>query len=407
MRLFAAPTATKDFVRIEGSVLGGSTFFPQNEQATAILAAELLDAGTAKRDKDTIREALASRGASLSFSAQGDRTFFSASCLPEDISFLLNLIVECLSQASFPEKEITLAKERIIGGLTESKTDTNLQARIAYARLVYEAGHANYATTTDEDSTAIRRSTRKQLKALQAVYGHTGLIAAIAGDVDPKKTLAVATTAFSKLPKGSAPLPAKKLNTKKQLSKEVFVTVVDKANIDVFAGSSVGFDYDDARFVPFAVLLSMLGGRGLSSGHFMRTIRERDGLTYGIYSIPAGFEDKDDGGYRIWATFAPAVYKKGIAAIRKEIEVFLATGITKETLRKKQDEITGRFQISLSTASGLAAVLAQIASEQKPLSYIDDYPNMIRAVTIADLKKVASLISTKTLAVAAAGTPAE
>jgi hypothetical protein len=32
---------------------------------------------------------------------------------------------------------------------------------------------------------------------------------------------------------------------------------------------------------------------------------------------------------------------------------------------------------------------------------------MIRAVTIADLKKVASLISTKTLAVAAAGTPAE
>ena len=73
-----APTSARDLVVVEGSVYGGPNMLPSEQAVLPALAASLLDAGTAKKHKDKLREALAAKGISLSFGAAGDRTFFSA-----------------------------------------------------------------------------------------------------------------------------------------------------------------------------------------------------------------------------------------------------------------------------------------------------------------------------------------
>ena len=73
MRLFASRTTAKDVVRIEGSIYGGENMVHGNNFAIAGLTAELLDAGTKHHAKDSLRALLASKGASLSFVAGGDR----------------------------------------------------------------------------------------------------------------------------------------------------------------------------------------------------------------------------------------------------------------------------------------------------------------------------------------------
>jgi zinc protease len=84
--------------------------------------------------------------------------------------------------------------------------------------------------------------------------------------------------------------------------------------------------------------------------------------------------------------------------------VFLKTLLTPAALLKKQDQISGGYMVGLSTTASLAGTLCSIAEEGKLLSYIDAYPDLIRAVTVEDLKAVAKLIPFDKLSLVASGT---
>ncbi len=402
-RIFIAPTKAKDVVTVQGSVLGGWNMLPKGKGDVQILAVDLLDAGTKTKSKDQIRESLTNRGIDLSFTPGGDRTFFRGSCLPEDLSFLLETIVDCLSNATFPAKELALAKERALASWEESRTDTKTQASIASLRELYDANHLNYPLTIDERIKATKAVTREDLLAFRKQFGSTGMVLVIVGDVSEAKTEKIARASVQKLPAGTAAIPAKKTNAKEVTLKESLVPIKDKANIDVFIGAATPITIYHPLYMAYEVFSGMLGGRGLSTGHLMRTIRERDGLTYGIYAQSFGFGDGLDGAFRIWATFSPATFKTAVEKTRKEIAWFLKNGITPKALLMKQDQLTGSYVVGLSTTNGLAHMLHMIGTEGKPLSYLDAYPDLIRAVTIEDLKAVAKLIPFDKLSLAASG----
>jgi zinc protease len=401
-RVFIAPTKAKDVVSIRGSVFGGPNMLPRTKLGVPALAGDLFDSGTKKHSKDILRESLAARGATLSFFSSGDRTGFSGSCLPEDTTFLLQVIVECLAEATFPEKEITLEREQLLGRLKESKTNTGSQASQELSRMLYDPSHVNYAETDTESEKYIKSATRKQLQDFQAMLGKGGLVLAIVGDTSPASAMKAVEAAFNKLPKGTSQASVKSANKKSASAQEKRIIIPEKANIDVFLGAVVPITRDDANFLPFATLSDMLGGG--FAGHLMQTVRERDGLTYGISTAPNGFGKNVQGAFRIWSTFSPDLYEKGMQSIRKEVKSFFASGITPDALSKKQDEMSGSYVIGLSTTNGLATMLHSIGTDEKPLSYIDEYPEIIRAITVEDIQTAASLIPHTKLSIAAAGT---
>lgn len=404
MRLFASRTGAKDMVTIHGSILGGHHMLGQKGRMVPGLAAELLDAGTKSKSKEAIRSALTDRGASVHFFASGDRTHFNATCLPEDTDFVLKLIAECLREAAFPAAELNLQKKRTLAELEEAKTETRGLAMGEFFRTVYDRSHANYVETIAEKASQTKSATRADLQSFQKILGKGGLVVAITGDIVPEQVLAKAERAFSALPLGTDRMPEKRTNTIAPKAQEKRVPVADKANIDVIMGAHVPFTYDSPEFIPFTVMTGMLGGRGISTGHLMRTIRERDGLTYGIYANPVGFTGAADGALQIWATFSPATYEKAVAATLKEIRVFLDTGMTADALESKKVEIAGRYAISLATTGGLASTLHSIGIEGKPLSYIEEYPSLIDALSTKDLKDVAAKVPFDTFTIVGAGT---
>ncbi|MDB5189879.1 MAG: Zinc protease [Parcubacteria group bacterium] len=404
MRLFAVRTGAKDVVTIEGSVLGGYYMQSREDMMVPRMVTGLLDAGTKNKTKEQLRGALAAKGASLYFAPGGDRTHFYAACLPEDAEFMFKLIVECLSESTFPTAEVANQKKRSLAELEESKNDTGFQASMAFSRLIYDPTHVNYPDEIDVEMKRVAKATRKDMLTFRSKLGQGGLVLAVAGDIVPDSILAKAEKAFSKLPKGTAKMTEKKANAKKPSVSEALVSIPDKATIDTYIGVHVPMTYESDDFTALKVFTSMLGGGGLSTGHLMRTIRERDGLTYGIAAGTKGFAGKADGAFVIHATFSPATFDQAVANTRKEIKIFLETGMTEETLQTKKDELTGRYYVGLSTTRGLASALHTIGIEEKPLAYIDEYPSLIHAVTVADLKRVAAIIPFDKLSLAAAGT---
>ncbi|MDR3546966.1 MAG: pitrilysin family protein [Candidatus Pacebacteria bacterium] len=403
-RIFIAPTNARDVVTVAGSVFGGPNMLPRLLTGVPLLAGGLFDAGTKAHTKDVLREALASRGATLSFSSGGgsDRTSFSGSCLPEDLTFLLKTIVECLHEASFPQKEILLERAQILGRIQESATETRTQATNELWRILYDERHVNYVEKDADVKRYVSNVTRKQLIDFRSMLGKGGLVLAIAGDTDSSIALKAVERSFAILNRGTLTASVKTANGKKGVGQERKVAIANKANIDVFLGASVPLTRDDDLFLPFVVLSDMLGGG--FAGHLMQTVRERDGLTYGISTAPSGFAKDVTGAFRIWSTFSPDLFEKGLEAIQKEVRTFFSKGLTEDALRSKKEEILGSYVIGLSTTHGLANALHSIGVEEKPLSRIDEYPNLIRAVTVGELQRVADLIPYTQLSIAAAGT---
>jgi predicted Zn-dependent peptidase len=403
-RIFIAPMKAKDVVSFEGSFYGGWNMLPDALGQVPMLAAELLDAGTKSRSKDVIRGTLAAKGASLSFSAGGDRTYFSGSCLPEDLSAVLKIAAECISEPALPAKELAAAKERELGNFEEEKSETNAQGAIAFSQMIYDAKHVNYAETTDEKIKGTKKVVRTDVASFAKKFGRGGLVVAITGDVDVASATKAATSAFGRLAEGVTEIPAKKKNTKSAKAFEKHILIKDKANIDTFIGAAVPLTYDSPEYLAFSTMVDMLGGRGLSTGHLMRTVREQHGLTYGIYAMPYGFGDGADGAFRIWATFSPATYKKAIETTLIEMKNFFASGITQEALETKQEETTGRYLVALATTRGLASRLHSIGIQRKQLSYLDEYPLLINRLTLTEIEDAATLVPMGALSIAAAGT---
>jgi len=402
-RLFVAPTNTRDLVVVEGSILGGPALMPREQDVLPVLAAMLFDAGTVQKTKSAIRDALASRGMNLSFSAAGDRTIFSGQCFPEDLSVLLNTIVACLTQASFPEAEIKNVKALALGALAEEKSDTRALAGRSLAALLYDSAHPNYVRSIVEEERSISSLRRADFQKFRNVLGVSGLVLVVAGDIDPVMAHTLVEKSSAKLSKDRGFVSSKGVNRKIAQGGEKIITLPDKANVDVFLGASVPVTLEHESYHPLKVLTEMLGGGSFTS-HLMKTIRERDGLTYGVYARLAGFHSDTAGHLKIWASFSPARYVESVTMLRKEIGLFFLEGITTEALEQAQARMIGSYLVSLATTHNLSGVLHTIGTEKLPFSYLSEYPNIIRAVTLADLHKAAVLIPLDKLSLAAAGT---
>ncbi len=401
-RLFLAPTRAHDVVSVEGSVFGGPNMLSRTLDVIPGLTAELLDAGTSKKKKSVIRESLASRGISLSFSSSGDRTSFSGRCFPEDLSVLLTTITECLNEANFPEAEVKNAKARALGELAEEKSDTRAQAERTFTELLYDPEHVNYLRPTATEEKNVAATRRTHLQNFRKMLGKGGLVLAITGDIEIVSTRTLAEKAFRRLGQGTAEAPVKQANKKVPGSSKKLVPIKDKANIDVLLGATIPLTVRHELFHSTKVLTEMLGG-GFSA-HLMQTIRERDGLTYGVSAALAGLGTGADGYFKIWATFSPQRYEESVAKLRKEVDIFFRDGLTEAALIRRQEEIAGSYLVALSTTQALAATLHSIGALGFDLSYLTEYPNIIRAVSLDDIKNAADLIPKNKLSLVASGT---
>jgi zinc protease len=114
----------------------------------------------------------------------------------------------------------------------------------------------------------------------------------------------------------------------------------------------------------------------------MQTIRDEQGLTYGIQSWLGGVDNGNDGYWVIWATFAPQLVDRGYNASIEQLEKWLEGGVTQAELDAKKTTLTGSYKVGLATTHGLAGQIITNADRGRPNSYLDKFPELINALTV-------------------------
>ncbi len=382
-RAFAARFASGGLVSISGSIRMGNRSTEDDELA-GVHAAMLLE-GTEQLSKKDIQIELDAMGANLSFSATNDRLAFSARVRSVHMESLLALIAEILSHPTFPQQELSILKQREEANLAMQAQDTRAQADIALSRLLYKKDHPHYAQTTPQSLQALKGVSQNALRGYHARLNRSSLVFSAAGDVTAAVLFSLVEKYFMPLPEGKlakwkpmrAPLPRAQRTT---------ITLPQKSSIDYMVGSATRITKDHADYPALMIGMNVLGIPGFA-GRLMQIVREKEGLTYGVYSYAQGFEPHTDGYIYAWGTFSPLLFQKGRASILREIKTLVEKGVSNEEAKKHTKLFAARMKVGMSNSMSFARAAHMIGVEGKPLSYLDTFSLRVLQLSAKEINK--------------------
>ena len=376
------PTAVKDVVVIVGVLPAGDAMAEPGNIAIPTLAGMMLDRGTKALDKFAIADRLENVGAEISFGVGTQSLEIRAKCLKKDLPLVMSLIAAELRTPALQASEFAKAKQQFVGSLEASLQNTEGRAQEAFGTAVFPAGHPNHPHSIADYMAAAKSATLEELKAFHAkYYGPAHMTLVLVGDVTADGVQAEAAKAFSGWTGGRDYIrPARPAVAAGQ--HDMFVPLSDKPSVSVILGQATGLRYKD----PDALALRMgtaIFGHGFT-GRLMGTVRDKEGLTY---SIGAGISEDTivDGAWDISASFAPALLDKGLASTRRELQKWWSDGVTEAELADHKQGLIGGYFVGLSTTGGLANTIVTSIQRGYDLTWLDGYPEAIKALTRAQV----------------------
>ncbi len=375
-------TGVKDVITLKGTLPAGDVRSPDSNPAIATLTGAMLDKGTTQHDKFAISQMLGDVGATISFSVGSSALNINAKCLREDLPLVLSLVSEQLRSPAFSAEEFEKLKKQLSGMVKRQLDDTDFRSGDAFSRAIYPLGHPNRSDTPSDILAGIGKATLADVKAFYAqYYGPASMKLVIVGDVDPTAAHAEISKVFAGW-KGGVPADHPAKAGLVDAPREQSIYMPEKTNVSVTWGQATQMRYGDPDTIPLRLASSALGG-GFAA-RLMGTVRDKEGLTYGISSYVA--EDTFvDGDWRITANFAPENLEKGLASTKRELLAWYKDGVTDAELARVKGDYLGLYKIGLSTTDGLSSTILNTLNRDLPLSFIDDIGNKVNAVTASQV----------------------
>ncbi len=373
--LLVCPTGVKDVVTIKGLMPAYNPTDPLLGEITA----EMLERGTKKHDADTIAALLDKVGAQIEFGFDAGSVHFEAQCLKKDSGQVIDLLAEQLREPTFPEDEFEKLRKQKLAESQELRQSTDAQAAIAFRRAVFPAGHPQYRLSVEERIAALEKVSVADIKEFHEKYfGPDYATMVVVGDVEPAAIQSEVKSAFADW-KGGVPLPEPPAAKPLDAAKELTINVPGKESVNVIMGEPTGLRYADADFLPLSVGTNVLG-TGFT-GRLLSTVRDTEGLTYGIAAQLTG-SGKLDQAWVVVATFAPSLLKQGLASTNREVTKWHRDGITEAELDYRKSALAGAHLVGLATSGGLADAILSTVRHGLELSWIDEYPKKVAALSL-------------------------
>lgn len=403
INLYTSQTGVKDVLTLMGSFEGaGHAYSDKPILAEMVLA--LLDEGTKKRSKFEIAQILEDRGAKITFQIDQDRVGFHARCLTKDIPIVVELISEQLRTPLFNEADLNRVKEQQKVLLRQAMNDTSAQAHTALTHMIYQKNHSNYESSFEEQLKSLSEITIDDIKNFHSThYGPNEMIFTAVGDINHQTLVAALTQNFNNWP---APSISKTFETKVSMNtrgERNTIPLPDKVKVDATFGHALGLTRNHEDYLPLYVANVVLGGD--FSARLASTVRDEQGLTYSVHSEIQGIDAETEGHWQINIILNNQVLEKGIKATMEQIEKFVNEGLSSSELTDKIETIVGKYKVGLSTSGGLAHRILRNAEFKFPLSYLDEYPELIEKLSVEQVNQtIKQYFSPKNLHLVVSGT---
>jgi predicted Zn-dependent peptidase len=232
---------------------------------------------------------------------------------------------------------------------------------------------------------SIKKSTRAKLvDFFENQYRNDNLVIAIAGNFNRSEAEGLLGKYFSRgggdVTAAGAPVPQPHRVDYRHIEK-------DLEQVHFCLGTD-GIIRDDEDRWGLYIMSTVLGGS--MSSRLFQNIREKEGISYSIYSFHSSYSDS--GIFGIYCATLPENYKRAVDLIAAECREIATKGITEEELQDAKDFMKGNLALSLESVE---VRMGQLAKDeitfQKNFSYAD-IVGFINRVTTDDFMRICGRI---------------
>jgi len=366
---------------LSGSLFAGGLFAPAERRILASVTAGELSKGTQSHTKLEIAEELESRGSSISFSSDASDPVgvdLGGAALSRHSDHLLDRLVEILTTPVFPAAELEKEKKRLIGAIQQQQDQTSVRSYEAAMRQIYPASHPFHRLRGEALIAIVDSLQPSDLDTFyRERYGAASLRLVIVGDVVAARVLDRLEKALSGWRQGPRPKwPA--LPVPPPAPGRESIEMPEKASADVVLASPSDLTRPERAYLPCTLANSALGQSSLTSRLGVR-VRDREGLTYGIHS---GFHSTHIAGpFTVTLSVRPENRAAALESTLDEIARFLKTGLKDKEFADEKSSRIGKFKVDLGSNSGLASAIDAAIYYGLGVSYLDEFPARVSAVT--------------------------
>jgi zinc protease len=333
---------------LTSSVVVTSDRFAENSPkntALGLLYSDLLLSGAGKYSREEFVHELDLLGSSIQVGEDGGRVTITLTSLADKLSKTLALSSVMLKEPAFKPSELKRAKQTIANALELYKDNARALASDGLSRALFNEGDRRYKHPLEKVVQALKIITIKDLKSFHQCFMQANWTVTAGGS---EKTTSAVNKIVAKVKKDV--VIKERLLTVADVNllterKVVTHSVPSKQNIELSIGGHIPLSRTCPELPAFIFGIAVLGKWGGFAGRLMSTVREKEGLTYGIYARIEGISEKENGYWRIMTFFSPKDAKTGIQSTLREVTQISEKGITESEWK--------RFQVILRTGDHL------------------------------------------------------
>jgi zinc protease len=377
-RVYFVETRVLPILDVSVDFAAGTVYGPADKTGVAGLTRALLESGAGALDEEQISAKLVDLGARMGGSADADRagmTLRTLSSQPEREA-ALDLLRTVLSAPTFPESVLAREKARTIASIREADTRPDSVAAKRFAAAIYPNHPYGYSATVD----SVGRISRDDVVAFHRDhYAAKRAVVSIIGDVSRAEAEAIAQRLTEALPAGKADAPPPPVTMPARATVKI-AHPATQSHIHIGAPAIARTDPDY-----YALLLGnyVLGGGGFVS-RLMKEVREKRGYAYNVYSYFS--PRKLEGPFEIGLQTRREQAGDAIKVVEAVLAQFLAAGPSEQELAAARKNLVDGLALRIDSNAKILGYLSLIGFYGLPLTYLDDFPAKVNAVTAAQVK---------------------
>jgi zinc protease len=370
-------------VTINLMIKAGTLRDPEGKEGLANLTAILLLQGTQKRSATQIAEELDFLGARLASSGSDDFALMGLMVLKKDLAAGLNLFQDVLLNPKYAAKEVRRKVSQLQASFKSDEDEPGIVAARAFNRQLF--GPNPYGHPPKGTPKGLAAITRNDLAEFHRTYYRpNNAILSVVGDLSYEEAKKWVTEIFGAWEQ--APIPELKVPPPPPLNKpQVIVIDKDITQANIIWGH-LGISRANPDFYAFQVMNYIFGGGGFAS-RLMDNIRENRGLAY---SVGSAFDPGlQTGAFTVGLETKNASAGEAVAQVLKEIEQIRTKPVSEKELKDAKSYLIGSFPRKMDSLGKRAALMGYVEFYGLGLDYPRRYPNMVKGLTPADIKRVA------------------
>jgi predicted Zn-dependent peptidase len=383
--LYLAEDRTLPVLDAHAVFRGGSFYEATGRPGVAqFTASQVRNGGTRALDFESLNEELETMGASIEASTSSEAASLNLSVLAKDVDRALHLFAEMIRYPAFESRPLQTTKGRVIEDLRRlADTPSRLLAR-EFNRTMYTQAHPLGRPLTPAQVEAIQR---EDLQTHHRRFFHpNNMMLAIVGDFQREALAAKIQSLFGDWPPAPSldlpPLPV----VQPRFERGVYIIPRRLTQASLTLGH-----FGINRFNPdrYAIELMdhILGGSGFTS-RIMERVRSEEGLAYSVgTTFPT--TSRDISLFRATLQTKNENIPRAVAAILEEMARIQGQPVSEEELERAKEAIINSFLFRFTSRFGNVLQLMTLEFDGYRPDYYETLLDRYRAVTVADIQRVA------------------